>query len=159
MTLADEGAGPGSCFVLALPYVQPPEEKKPDARDAGPSLEGVHILAVDDSDDNRTLIRLMLEESGARIDIAADGEDGVRQTEKRAYDLVLMDIQMPKMDGYSALGEIRRRGKSMPIVALTANAMTQERERALKAGFDAYVTKPIDRDLLLKTCHELVHRA
>ncbi len=159
LTLADEGAGPGSCFVLALPYVQPPEEKKPDARDAGPSLEGVHILAVDDSDDNRTLIRLMLEESGARIDIAADGEDGVRQTEKRAYDLVLMDIQMPKMDGYSALGEIRRRGKSMPIVALTANAMTQERERALKAGFDAYVTKPIDRDLLLKTCHELVHRA
>jgi CheY-like chemotaxis protein len=104
------------------------------------------ILVADDNAASRELIREVLEMSGYDVVEAADGRDAVSRAQENAPDLVLVDIQMPRLDGYGVLRELRAdpRLSGLPVVALTAFAMQGDRERALDAGFDGYITKPVE---------------
>ncbi|WP_409479766.1 response regulator [Pseudobdellovibrio sp. HCB154] len=115
------------------------------------SLRGLKVLAVDDSQDNRELIKMILNSSGLDVTEAESGEQAIDQAFKQHYDIVLMDIQMPGIDGYSTLAELRKRGFQEPVIALTAHAMKEEKNRTLAAGFADHVTKPINSKTLLQT--------
>jgi CheY-like chemotaxis protein len=108
------------------------------------------ILVAEDNVVNRELIREMLEAWGFRVVEALDGQQALLAIKTERPDLVLMDIQMPVRDGFSALREVRADPEleNIPILALTAYAMRGDSERALSAGFNAYITKPIDMPLL-----------
>jgi CheY-like chemotaxis protein len=121
-------------------------------------LEGLQILVVDDAADNRLLVTRFLQLAGAHTDVASDGAQGIGLALSKSFDVVLMDIQMPSMDGYEAVSRLRAHHYSSPIIALTAHAMRSERERCLTGGFDAYLTKPISRVDLLKTIRTLADR-
>jgi len=113
------------------------------------------VLVAEDGIDNQRLIKLMLTRLGAQVDVANDGQEAIDQVnevvaEGLPYDIVLMDMQMPRLDGYQATRALRDRGYTAPIIALTAHAMTGDRERCLDAGCDDYTTKPINRDKFLK---------
>ena len=108
------------------------------------------VLVVDDGENNRGLVRLLLEEVGLQVDEAENGLVALQRVAEVAYDLVLMDMQMPEMDGATATRTLRERGETLPIVALTANAMKGFEHELEAAGFSGYQTKPIDRDALLR---------
>ena len=103
------------------------------------------ILVVEDNERNLKLLRDVLEYAGYDVRVARTGEDGVTLAVKEPPDLVLMDLQLPGIDGMEALRQLRAspRTADVPVVAVTAQAMKQDRERALEAGFDGYVEKPI----------------
>jgi two-component system, sensor histidine kinase len=114
-------------------------------------LLGMNVLLVEDSPDNQLLFSRYLKNTGANVDIANDGVEGVRLARKLNYDAILMDVQMPNLDGYDATKILRDDGFTVPIVALTAHALREDQERALSNGFTAYLTKPIDPVLLVTT--------
>lgn len=103
-----------------------------------------HILVVDDNEHNLYLTRFIMEKRGHNIDTANDGQHAIQMVEQGDYELVLMDIQMPVMDGLEASRHIKKTHPELPIVALTAKAMTGDRESILAAGCDGYISKPID---------------
>jgi len=115
-------------------------------------LDGARILLVDDNANNREVALDFLEAARMRVDVAADGAEAVAMVRDADYDLVLMDIHMPVLDGLSAAREIRALpGRAaLPIVAMTANAMSGDREKSLAAGMNDHVVKPIDPDLLFR---------
>ncbi len=118
-------------------------------------LTGFNILLVEDSPDNQMLVKTILAKTKAHIDFAKDGIEGVKSALEKEYDVILMDIQMPNMDGHEAVRILRSRDVHVPIVALTAHAMKEERERAVESGFSHFLTKPIDRDSLTKLLEKL----
>jgi CheY-like chemotaxis protein len=108
------------------------------------------IIVADDRASSRELIRTMLESIGHEVEEAANGLEVLQMLEQRRPSLVLMDLQMPAMDGFAAVREMRMRPQfaEIPVIALTASAMTGDRERALTQGFTGYITKPVRlRDL------------
>ena len=116
------------------------------------------VLLAEDGVDNQRLISFILKKAGAEVTLAQDGREAVdlaleAQSGDRPFDLILMDMQMPTMDGYQATTELREHGYAGPIVALTAHAMTGDREKCLEIGCDDYAAKPIDRLRLLATLH------
>ncbi|HIG43971.1 MAG: response regulator [bacterium] len=106
------------------------------------------ILAVDDGEENIALLGLVLRELNLEVDTAVNGKIAVEMTESHSYDLVLMDVSMPMMDGYEAVGRMRKQGLKIPIIALTAHAMKGAEEKCLAAGYSGYMTKPIDIEKL-----------
>jgi CheY-like chemotaxis protein len=104
-----------------------------------------HILVVDDNPSSRELVKFALE-PGYVVAEAVDGRDAIEQIRQTLPDLILMDIQMPEMDGYETLHEIRAHPESalVPVVAVTAFAMLEDRQKAFEAGFDGYTAKPIN---------------
>ncbi len=124
-----------------------------------PSPAAPRILLAEDNDINQIVAREILTKAGFACDIVADGWAAVEAVEQGRYDLVLMDCEMPVMDGFEATRQIRDRERArnlprLPIVALTANAMTADRQQCLDVGMDAYVCKPIDVRELLETIHK-----
>ena len=115
-----------------------------------------HVLVVDDGDENRELVQLVLEEAGLQVDQAENGKIGFDMARETAYDMVLMDMQMPVMDGYEATAALRAAGVEIPIYALTANAMKGFEEKCMAAGCSGFLTKPVDIDLLLDTLGKLL---
>jgi two-component system sensor histidine kinase/response regulator len=120
------------------------------ARDAGvplPAGEKMHILLAEDSIVNQRVALRILEKAGHRVTVAPNGAEALKALEQHDFDLVLMDVQMPEMGGFEATGRIRQSeyvaGTHMPIIAMTAHAMTGDRERCLDAGMDDYISKPI----------------
>jgi two-component system CheB/CheR fusion protein len=109
---------------------------------ANHKLSGMRGLVVEDGADNQTLIRHFLVASGALVDLASNGPEGIKLTEAKSYDFVLMDIQMPVLDGYEATKRLKSAGFTAPIIALTAHAMQGERDRCLAAGCSEYISKP-----------------
>ena len=113
----------------------------------GEKFGSLNILVAEDNTVNQRLVQRMLEKAGHRVEIAANGEEAIEKWQNGQFDLILMDIQMPVMDGYEATRKIREMevnsGKHTPIIALSANAMKAHREKGLTAGMDGYVTKPI----------------
>jgi CheY-like chemotaxis protein len=109
---------------------------------------------VEDNLVNQKLARRLLEKGGHTVTCAGDGVQALEAFDKDRFDAILMDIQMPVMDGFEATAELRKREKSFdrrtPVLALTANAMQGDRERCLAAGMDGYVTKPINTQELLQ---------
>ena len=146
--------GEGTTFSVSLPLevVQPPAdlpEAAPAPADeaAAPSLPARRILVAEDNGVNQILIKAMLDHLGHYSDVVADGFEAVRQVQAASYDLVLMDIQMPGMDGVAATRAIRTLPSTVshiPIVAMTANAMVEERAAYLAAGMNDHVAKPLD---------------
>lgn len=118
------------------------------------SLASLKILVVDDSPDNLILIKTFLRFSKADVITAGSGEEGIRSAFENEVDLILMDLQMPGMDGYQATKELRKKQFKKPIIALTAHAMKEERNKCLDNGFDDHLTKPVDRDHLIQTLGE-----
>jgi CheY-like chemotaxis protein len=120
----------------------------------------LQILVVEDTLFNQKFILRLLESRGHRATIAENGRQAIEQIEKESYDLVLMDVQMPIMDGLEATREIRNRekqtGRHIPIIAMTAHAMKGDRERCLEAGMDNYISKPISSEMLFKTIWALL---
>ena len=161
--------GKGSVFRLTLPtgplagvrLLDEPPSRATDQSDAqtraGTEKElGASILVVEDNPVNRRVITRILENAGAAVTTAGNGQEGValvaeRSTSEAPFDIVLMDMQLPILDGYDATRQLRSRGYSLPIVAITAHAMASDRERCLAAGCSEYLAKPIDRNLLLDT--------
>jgi signal transduction histidine kinase/HPt (histidine-containing phosphotransfer) domain-containing protein len=109
------------------------------------------VLLVEDGVDNRRLLSTHLTSAGCELVTAEDGEAAVRHARAETFDLILMDMQMPVMDGYTATAELRRLGITTPIVALTANAMAADRSRCMASGCTEYLSKPISRECLLRT--------
>jgi len=156
--------GEGSVFSLVLPArmetapscaaggleleqdLEATDEAAP--QDTEPSLRG-RVLVVEDAVTNQMLVKLMLEKAGLEVVLAGDGHQAVEKALGEDFDLVLMDIQMPKMNGYEATRALRQAGFENPIIALTAHAMTGDRERCISAGCNDYVSKPVDRKYLL----------
>ena len=125
---------------------------------------GKRILLVEDNEMNREIAGVILEEVGFVIESAPDGTDAVAMVEKAEegyYDAVLMDVQMPVMNGYEATKAIRamqrKDVKTLPIIAMTANAMEEDKEAALKSGMNAHVAKPLDIELLMSVLHQFLH--
>ena len=113
-------------------------------------LDSLRVLVVDDSEDNRTLVSIYLRGVGAEVQTATNGEDGVKAALSNSPDVILMDVQMPVLDGREATRALRASGFSKPIIALTAHAMREERDRCLEAGCNDYLTKPIDKSALIE---------
>ncbi len=114
-------------------------------------LVGVRVLVAEDAVDNQYLLQKILQGAGALVTITEDGQKALQKLSQSAFDVVLMDLQMPVMDGYQAVRDLRGQGLAVPVIALTAHAMREEKERCLKAGFNAYLTKPIQVERLLQT--------
>ena len=125
-------------------------------------LHGLRILLAEDGLDNQRLIKHILTKAGATVTVCDNGliavETIAATSTESMPDLILMDMQMPKLDGYSATSRLRSQGYKLPIIALTAHAMDGDRQRCLDAGCDDYATKPVDRDRLIDTvAHYAAH--
>ena len=160
--------GKGSIFTLKIPFdnsikAEPqdvqPTHPKPETVIAAAStlphpLQGLKLLLVEDGPDNQRLISFLLKRAGAEVEIADNGEIG-RDCALKAvadgvpFDVILTDMQMPVMDGYTATAQLRAQNYAGPIIALTAHAMKGDREKCLDAGCDDFATKPVDRNQLI----------
>ena len=116
-------------------------------------LQGMRILVAEDNPTNQEIALAILEDAGITAEIAKNGKEAVEAVQKKQFDAILMDIQMPEMDGYEATRTMRQdsRFKSLPIIAMTAHAMKGDEEKCLKAGMDGYISKPINQDRLFCT--------
>ncbi|MGB5568595.1 MAG: response regulator [Sedimenticolaceae bacterium] len=122
----------------------------------GWSFPEAHILVVDDGPENRELVKLVLENYGLQVDEAENGQVGVDMASATQYDVVLMDVQMPVMDGFTATRTLRDQGLQVPIIALTANAMKGFEQECLDVGYSDYFTKPIDIDSFVAKLAEIL---
>jgi CheY-like chemotaxis protein len=121
------------------------------------ALAGRRVLLAEDGEDNQRLISVLLRAAGADVTVVSNGRQALDAIEWASaggapFDLLLSDMQMPEMDGYSLATALRAMGNPIPIVALTAHAMADDRRKCLDAGCDDYATKPIDRQALIATC-------
>jgi signal transduction histidine kinase/ActR/RegA family two-component response regulator len=171
--------GRGSCFRLELPLKIVPGTATLEGRDClalstapaqgaprgSREALGGKVLLVEDGELNQALFRYHLERAGAEVTVADDGHaalDRIREVHgtPRAFDLILTDIQMPGMDGYELTRTLRTLGCRTPIIALTAHAMTEDRQRSLDAGCDDYLVKPVEREGLISRCRAWIgHRS
>ncbi len=126
--------------------------------DSGKPLHGRSILVVDDSPDLQVLMKRFLEARGAKVEIRANGKEAVDRLNEKSYDLVLMDIKMPVMDGYTAADILRHNHYVGPLMAVTAHASAEDRQRCFQAGFDSYVSKPVDFQNLTEDVISLIER-
>lgn len=156
--------GKGSTFIiqLQLPIVEQAAQPQLSANDEI-NLTGIHVLLVEDNDLNMEIAQFILEECHATITPVWNGREALNRYIKepsKSFDIILMDIMMPVMNGLEAAQAIRKSGKedaeTIPIIAMTANAYEDDKQEVLKAGMNSHLTKPIEREKLLKTIHEFV---
>jgi PAS domain S-box-containing protein len=169
LILAESTPGQGSTFVLTLP-VQIVSETLVDQNpvaildmaktngDSLPQLKGIHVLLAEDIPENEELITHFLTHAGAKVDSVSDGARAIEKLKSLTPNVIVMDIQMPVLDGYEATKQLRKAGCKIPIIALTAHAMLEEKEKCFEAGVDVYLTKPIDSKLLVRTVYQLAHK-
>jgi CheY-like chemotaxis protein len=151
--------GVGSTFridlkvgVLHVPQEAPAAKPAALAESAKgrPQLKGIRVLVVDDSSDNQLMMSRFLQGAGASVALASDGEEGVQKALAEDFDVVLMDVQMPRLDGYAATAKLRAQGYRKPIAALTAHAFPEEKNRCLAVGYTAHLSKPVNPRLLFE---------
>ncbi|MGM0675092.1 MAG: response regulator [Spirochaetota bacterium] len=121
-----------------------------------PSLAGKRVLLAEDNETNQEVVRQMLEKTGAEIVVAEDGTQALRRVEQEHFDLILMDLQMPEMDGFEATSHIRALGRSVPIVALSAAVMREDKERAYAVGANDHLGKPVESEVLYRVMGDLL---
>ena len=164
LVLAESAPGEGSTFIFTM---QPEmSQESVNAPNSGPkrstpfpsqSLKGIRILLAEDHEGNEELISSFLKRTGAIVEIARNGAEAVALARTQPFDIILMDLQMPLMDGHQALRQLREDRYVIPVIAVTAHAMIEERERCFKEGFHAFHTKPLDFGALTKTIETLLN--
>ncbi len=155
----------GSTFVLTIPTglgkISRPREGQKSSEASKtennklPKLTNLHILVAEDNPDNRELVTRFLSEQGAKVEIAKNGSEAYQMAKKKNYSAIVMDMQMPVLDGYEATRRLREEGITIPIIALTAHAMKEEHEKCLESGCDAFLVKPVNVSELIQTFHKL----
>jgi len=157
--------GVGTTFVIRVPFkIDLDADKREESKDVSEkSIKGMHVLLAEDNELNMEIAEFLLQNEGAEVTRAWNGQEIVelfRKSESGEFDVILMDIMMPIINGYEAAKRIRsldrEDAKKIPIIAMTANAFTEDRIRAKEAGMDEHVAKPIDVELLIKVIHKLV---
>ncbi len=147
--------GEGSTFYFTIPLVEGDPSELDDDENAQSLVDqsrSCRVLVAEDNATNSMIVKLMLEKAGHRVDTAMDGEEAVQAVKSLPYDVVLMDVNMPEMDGFQATRLIREMPEprcNVPIIALTALAMEGDKQRVLDSGMDGYMTKPVSRQQLL----------
>ena len=157
--------GAGTTFVIQVPFkIDPDADKREEQRDVSEkSIKGLHILLAEDNELNMEIAEFVLQNVGADVTKAWNGQEAVelfRKSEPGGFDTILMDIMMPVMNGYEATKMIRsldrEDAKTIPIIAMTANAFMEDRLKAKEAGMNEHIVKPLDVELLIKVIHKLV---
>ena len=157
--------GVGTTFVIRVPFkIDLDADKREESKEVSEkSIKGMHVLLAEDNELNMEIAEFLLQNEGAEVTKAWNGQEIVelfRKSESGEFDVILMDIMMPIINGYEAAKRIRsldrEDAKKIPIIAMTANAFTEDRIRAKEAGMDEHVAKPIDVELLIKVIHKLV---
>ena len=157
--------GVGTTFVIRVPFqIDPDADKREEPKNVSEkSIKGLHVLLAEDNELNMEIAEFVLQNEGAEVTKAWNGQETVelfRKSEAGEFDVILMDIMMPVLNGYEAARRIRsldrEDAKKIPIIAMTANAFTEDRIRAKEAGMDEHVAKPVDAELLIKVIHKLV---
>ena len=158
VVLASSTPGRGTVFQVSVPLQIPEnlnetisslENVKPDLDKT--AITGKNILIVEDSPDNQLLLSHILLKSGAQVKIAQNGQIGVDMALREDFDIIIMDMQMPVLDGYSAMSLLRSKDYRKPIIGLTAHAMKEDLKKCLASGADEVLTKPIDKMRLIET--------
>ena len=159
---SEEGAG--TTFVIRVPFkIDLDVDKSKEQKDLSEkAIKGLRILLAEDNELNMEIAEFMFQKEGAEVTKAWNGREAVEIFEKSSpgeFDVILMDIMMPVMNGYNATKRIRSMNredaKTIPIIAMTANAFTEDRLKAKEAGMDEHISKPVDGNLLVKVIHEL----
>ena len=160
--------GVGTTFVIRVPFkIDLDADKREEQKDVSEkSIKGLHILLAEDNELNMEIAEFVLQNEGAGVTKAWDGQEAVelfRNSEPGEFDVILMDIMMPVMNGYETTKMIRsldrEDAKAIPIIAMTANAFTEDRIRAKEAGMDEHISKPVDAKLLVKVIYELAEHS
>lgn len=162
----DSEVGTGSSFTVRLPFVALDEEPEwveagrcatsvarvePDRSEPLPRFGGRRVLLAEDSRDNQKVLSYHLKAAGIEVTIAENGRIAVERALAEPFDIILMDMQMPELDGYGATSSLRQSGYTGPVIALTAHAMREDREKCLRAGCTDFLTKPVENRRLLET--------
>ena len=160
--------GVGTTFVIRVPFkIDMEADKREEQNDVSEkSITGLHILLAEDNELNMEIAEFMLQNEGAEVTKAWNGQEAVerfRKSKLGEFDVILMDIMMPVMNGYEAAKRIRsldrEDARRIPIIAMTANAFTEDRLKAKEAGMDEHISKPVDVKLLLKVIYKLVENS
>ena len=160
--------GVGTKFVVLIPFKidMEADQRKEQENVSEKSIKGLHILLAEDNELNMEIAEFMLQNEGADVTKAWNGQEAVelfRKSKPGEFDVILMDIMMPVMNGYEATKLIRsldrEDARMIPIIAMTANAFTEDRLRAKEAGMDEHIPKPVDVKLLLKVIHKLMENS
>ncbi|HOK52781.1 MAG TPA: response regulator, partial [Bacteroidales bacterium] len=150
--------GQGSTFYVKLPY-KPAKSKLTTHTPLPVSLQDLYILVVEDNISNFDLIEHLLTQHGARISWAKTGAEALEKIRANRYNLVLMDIKLPEMDGLTATRLIKQNNPHLPVIAVTAYSTPEDRQEALDAGCDAFLTKPVEKNALLDIIQALSQSA
>ena len=160
LTVVDGAPGQGTTVRLSLVTAEEaatgssPQVAADDER-AAPELRGLRIPLADDNEDIRYAMTTLLTFYGAKVVEASDGAEAVALCERAAFDVILMDVRMPRLDGLEATRKLRQLGSRVPIIALTGDAVLEHRRECLAAGCSAYVAKPVDLEQLFAVINEL----
>lgn len=156
VVLDSSTSGKGSVFTVTIPFEAPKGPKnekltKEETARALSQVQGKSVLLVDDSEINRLLLNRILSNQNMVVTLADNGEEAIKKASSSEFDVILMDVQMPVMDGRTATRTLRLGGYKKPIIALTAHAMKEDRDRCIEAGCNDYLTKPVDFEVLFQT--------
>lgn len=149
--------GKGSIFSIKIPYQIPEHLKSTSIKETvtvvqkNGSIENCQILLVEDTIENQILISHILEKYGAKVSVAENGKVAIGLTEQNNFDLILMDMQMPVLDGFSATSLLRKKGYTKPIISLTAHAMQEDLKKCIDSGCNEVLTKPVTQAKLIQT--------
>jgi len=156
-----DGEGKGATFTVRLPMravaTSPDIQPRQAEAEPAPRLDGVDVLVVDDEADARDLVSAVLVRLGARVRLASSVAEAVAHVQEKRPDVLISDIGLPREDGYALIKQLREIDRSVPVAALTAYAGPDDHQRALEAGFQAHVTKPIDPADLARLVESLAH--
>lgn len=159
--LEESQFGRGTVFTVTIPYALSKkahleQSAKEETAKALSQVKGKSVLLVDDSEINRLLLNRILSNQKMVVTMADNGEEAISKASNSDFDVILMDVQMPVMDGRTATKTLRSHGYKRPIIALTAHAMKEDRDKCLEAGCNDYLTKPVDFEVLFRTLAKYV---
>lgn len=142
-------------FTLNLPYMEKPTSTSKDTKNTPKNLKNMHILVAEDNIMNQLVIKKILSKWNAQVSIAQDGKETVDLIKENIYDLLILDLQMPVMDGFEVMDFINKnpdevKNKTMPVIALTADAFEETKKKVMNSGMKDFITKPIDQENLYK---------
>lgn len=151
-------SGKGSKFTISLCFKVTDETTDNKTISSNNIIDtNKKILLVEDNELNYEIAKTVLEEAGFRVDGASNGKEAIDKASDNSYDVILMDIQMPIMDGYEATKELRKLGNRTPIIAMTANAFSEDKKKAKEVGMDGYIAKPINVNKLVSTIMNILN--